>query len=300
MADKKDMDANYSFLDKIFRLSIGEMADFTNAFYEGDFSLPLDQAQRRKHNFIKDALRIDEKSRVLDMGCGWGPFLNYLREISVQGIGVTLSDGQARSCRKNGLDVHMMDMREITKDTFGSFDAVTCLGAVEHLCSVPEWQAGKQEEVYRNFFKTVYNLLPPGGRFYVQTMTFGRNMIPYSDFNIDADKTSDEYIIALMEIAQPGSWLPESIDQVIGASKGMFKVIDKINGRLDYIETITQWKKRFRRFQLEKYLIFLSLIPRFLKDPEFRYQYDILVQDPNKKCFERELMDHYRLVFERV
>lgn len=294
------MDANYTFLDKIFRLSIGEMADFTNAFYEGDFSIPLEKAQRKKHKFVQEALRITDKSKVLDMGCGWGPFLNYLREVGANGIGVTLSDGQARSCQKHGLNVHMMDMRTITPDTFGTFDAVACLGAVEHLCSVPEWQAGKQDEVYRNFFKTVYNLLPSGGRFYIQTMSFGKNMIPYSEFDIHADKSTDEYIIALMEIAQPGSWLPESIDQVIKASDGMFKLVQKINGRLDYIETITQWKKRFRRFQLQKYAIFMSLIPRFIKDPEFRYQYDILVQDPNKKCFERELMDHNRLVFERV
>ena len=46
MADQKDLEFTYSLIDKIFRLSLGEMADFSGAKYDGDFSLTLEQAQR--------------------------------------------------------------------------------------------------------------------------------------------------------------------------------------------------------------------------------------------------------------
>ena len=35
-----------------------------------------------------------------------------------------------------------------------------------------------KSKIYRDLFARVSSLLPPGGRFYLQTMVFGRNMIP--------------------------------------------------------------------------------------------------------------------------
>jgi len=88
MADKKDMDFTYTTIDKIFRLSMGETGDYSGAKYDGDFSLTLEEAQRRKHQFIADSLNIHKESKVLDMACGWGPFLKYLvRERGVHGVG---------------------------------------------------------------------------------------------------------------------------------------------------------------------------------------------------------------------
>ena len=72
MADRNDIDDSYTTMDNIWRKSIGEMADFTGAKYDGDFSLSLEEAQRRKHEFIAQHLNIKAGSKVLDMGCGAG------------------------------------------------------------------------------------------------------------------------------------------------------------------------------------------------------------------------------------
>ena len=79
----------------------------------------------------------------------------------------------------------------------------------------------------------------------------------------------------------------------------MFKLISQSSGRLDYIETIKQWRRKFRKFNLNKYWLYLLLIPKFMTSREFRYQVAIFRISPNKICFEREIMDHYRLVFEK-
>jgi cyclopropane-fatty-acyl-phospholipid synthase len=79
-----------------------------------------------------------------------------------------------------------------------------------------------------------------------------------------------------------------------------FKLISQSSGRLDYIETIGQWRKRFRKFNLEKYLLYLSLLPKYLIDKELRNQIEVFRISPNRVCFELEVMDHYRLVFEKV
>ena len=75
MADRKDLDFTYSLIDRIFRLSLGELADFSGAKYDGDFSLTLEEAQRRKHDYIAEQIGIGPGRRVLDLGCGWGPLL---------------------------------------------------------------------------------------------------------------------------------------------------------------------------------------------------------------------------------
>ena len=152
MADQKDLEFTYSLIDKIFRLSLGEMADFSGAKYDGDFSLTLEQAQRRKHEYVAAQIGIDPGRRVLDLGCGWGPLLNFIRGRGANGIGVTLSSAQAEACRHNGLDARIEDARAVDRDTFGDFDALASLGAFEHFCSVEEFWAGRQDEIYADLF----------------------------------------------------------------------------------------------------------------------------------------------------
>src|SRR5471032_1161223 len=135
MADRDDLDFTYSLTDRVFRLSMGELADFSGAKYDGDFSLSLEQAQRRKHEFVAEQIGIEEGRRVLDLGCGWGPLLHFIRARGAEGLGVTFSHAQQEACRRHGLYVHIYDARAVTRDSFGPFDAVASLGAFEHFCS---------------------------------------------------------------------------------------------------------------------------------------------------------------------
>ncbi|MCB0614353.1 MAG: class I SAM-dependent methyltransferase [Phaeodactylibacter sp.] len=301
MAEQRDLDFTYTTIDEIFRLSVGETGDYSGAKYDGDFSMSLEDAQRAKHQFIADSLHIKKGSKVLDMACGWGPFSRYIEEErGAESIGLTLSQGQADACQKNGLNILVKDCRYVKPEDFGMFDAITCIGGLEHFCSVEEWKAGKQEKVYRDFFQTLYNLLPKGGRFYMQTMTFSKNMVDFEELDVNAPKGSAAHVCALMVKEFPGSWLPYGPEMVIRNASPHFKLISQSSGRLDYIETIGQWRKKFRAFNLKKYGLYLSLLPRYIMDKEFRHQVEVFRISPNRVCFEKEIMDHYRLVFEKI
>jgi cyclopropane-fatty-acyl-phospholipid synthase len=63
MADRADIDFTYTLTDSIFRLSLGELADFSGAKYDGDFSLSLEQAQRRKHEYVAEQIGIEPGRR---------------------------------------------------------------------------------------------------------------------------------------------------------------------------------------------------------------------------------------------
>ena len=298
MANRSQIEFTYSLTDRIFRLSLGEMADFSGAKFDGDFSLTLEQAQRRKHEFIADQIGIERGRRILDLGSGWGPLLAFVRERGGEGVGLTLSSAQAAACRRNGLDARIGDARKLDRNELGAFDAVASLGAFEHFCSPEEHEAGRQDEIYRDLFERIASVLPDGGRLYLQTMVFGRNMIPLERVDIDAPRDSDEWYVALMREMFPGSFLPSGREQVVTAAEPSFKLVSAESGRLDYIETIRQWRARFAQPSLRKYLLKARLVPRWLTSAEFRLAFTSGVS-ANSACFERELLDHFRLVFER-
>src|ERR1700716_867157 len=132
MADRADLEFTYSLIDRIFRLSMGELADFSGAKYDGNFSLSLEEAQRRKHEYVAEQIGIGPGKRILDLGCGWGGLLNFIRNRGATGIGVTLSAAQVAACRRHGLDVEPLDARQVSRESLGRFDAVASLGGFEH------------------------------------------------------------------------------------------------------------------------------------------------------------------------
>jgi cyclopropane-fatty-acyl-phospholipid synthase len=303
VADRQDLDFTYSLTDRVFRLSMGELADFSGAKYDGDFSLSLADAQRRKHEYVAEQIRIGPGRRTLDLGCGWGGLLDFIRRRGGIGVGVTLSSAQLAACRRHGLAVYLCDAREISIKCFGGFDSVASLGAFEHFCSPGDFRDGRQEVIYRDLFSRVASLLPKGGRFYLQTMVFGRSMTPAAHVDIDAltakvlpPRDTDEWYLALMGRQFPGSWLPFGPEQVIRCADPHFGLVSSSSGRLDYIETIKRWNARIGARSLHKSLLKLTLAPRWLTNADFRLAFTSGVS-ANKVCFERELLDHYRMVF---
>jgi cyclopropane-fatty-acyl-phospholipid synthase len=297
VADRKDLDFTYSLTDRVFRLSMGELADFSGAKYDGDFSLTLEQAQQRKHEYVAEQIGIEPGRRVLDLGCGWGPLLDFIRRRGATGVGVTLSSAQAEACRRHGLDVHIQNALEVDRDTYGPFDAVASLGAFEHFASPEDREAGRQDEIYRRLFANIAGMLPEGGRLYLQTMVFGPDMIPLDEVSVDAPRGSDSWYLALMTYMFPGSLLPFGKEQVVRDAEPHFRLVSAESGRLDYLETIRQWRARFAQRSLRKTLLKARLVPRWLTSREFRLAFTSGVS-ANSVCFERRLLEHYRMVFE--
>ncbi len=281
---------------------MGELADFSGAKYDGDFSLSLEEAQRRKHEYVAEQIGIGPGTRLLDLGCGWGALLDFTRGRGGSGVGVTLSRAQLAACRRHGLDVHLRDARELSPDWFGQFDAVASLGAFEHFCAPEDFRAGRQDALYESLFRRIADVLPVGGRLYLQTMVYGQNMIPREEalaaLAALPPAHTDAWYLALLARQFPGSWLPSGREQIVSCASPHLELVSSSNGRLDYIETIEQWNARIGRRSLRKTWLKLQLVPRWITSVDFRLAFASGVS-ANRVCFERELLDHYRLVFEK-
>jgi cyclopropane-fatty-acyl-phospholipid synthase len=308
MACQQQIEETYDFMDEVFRLSFGDNADLTCALFDGDFSKNLAQAQHDKHNYIVEGICFQPGFRVLDVGCGFGPVLKVIKERGGQGVGLTLSRKQAQVCRRSRHEVYVKDWKAVTAATFGKFDAVVSVGAFEHFCSIEEYLAGRQELIYDRFFRLCHELLPAGGRLYLQTMMLGRNAPPCRSISWQAEPGSNEYIGAVASAFFPGSWLPAGEEQIVAVAAPYFKQISHNNGRLDYIHTIEEWSKVWNftwsnlRNPHRRWLRVAAvgkLVPRFAFDPDFRRRTEFLRRGYDKECFRRELIDHQRMVFER-
>ena len=72
---------------------------------------PLTAIERERFDFAVIANWIPPGERVLDLGCGDGKLLRYLRESKgVVGYGVEISHESVLGCIRNGVDVIQMNI----------------------------------------------------------------------------------------------------------------------------------------------------------------------------------------------
>lgn len=306
MATQTEIALTYDWMDELFRLSLGEMADISGAYYNGDYSKTLEQAQKDKHEWILNGIDFHAGLRVLDVGCGWGNMMNSVREKGGHALGLTLSPAQAESCKRNQLKVISKDWKTVGLEELGEFDAVISIGAFEHFCSIDEYLSGKQEQIYADFFKFCASHLPKRGRLYLQTMTWGKTVPdPETDADLSAAEGTDKKILARLKKFYPGSWLPTGKEQIVKSARPYFRLIDSNNGRRDYVHTLKEWRKAVDKCfthcmkKSYKWSIIAKLTLSFLKDRDFPYRIASYLYNDQRKVFERAIFDHYRMFFEK-
>ncbi len=285
----------------------GDFPDYTCALFKGDFGKSLQQAQEDKHEWIFEGLTLSEnlpRTRLLDIGCGWGPILNAVRKRAGSSVGLTLSSNQHAYCRERGLETYLEDYKALRNDEFGVFDGIVSLGAFEHFCSVEEMLAGKQEEIYRGFFRVCAERLPSGRRLYLQTMTWGKDIPDPRTFSLDAPADTPEAILARLEFVYPGSWLPNGLEQIVECASEHFDFVESNNGRLDYIETIRRWNAAMRNLWKPHLLPRAAwhgakFAYRVLTDHASRIQWKSIRCGDNSACFERKNLSPERIFFKR-
>ena len=139
MASQKEIEQIYDIFSKSLRLNLGEHFDFTCAFYNGDYSKTLEQAQENKHEYILKNIKFKKEMRVLDIGCGWGPMLKVIEEKGGKAVGITLSSDQVEVLKRYGLEVYLKDWKEMKPGEFGKYDGIVSVGAFEHFSSPKEY-----------------------------------------------------------------------------------------------------------------------------------------------------------------
>ncbi len=288
----------YRFMAPMVRSALSPR-DITCAMFKGDFRLSLSQGEQRKHAYVLDELRITEDSLFLDVGFGWGSLLEAARERGAKAVGVNKETGQVRFARSLGLNVVEGSYRDfLTVNNPVQFDGISCVEAMEHFCGPEDYVAGEQDAIYGDFFARAAEHLVDGGRMYHQSMVLGKDVPRFDDISTDAPPFSREYIAAKVMEFYPGSWPPESVDQIIRAAAPYFDVLEVDNGTADYIETMKRWSELWRP-NTRTILPILSLAAKALLDPNIRKRIGLLRQGYNRQCFEKGVLELSRILFQK-
>ena len=213
---------HYDLGNDLFTAMLDRRLVYSCAYWQG--AADLDQAQEAKLELIARKLNLRPGMRVLDIGCGWGSFLQYAAETrGVSGVGITLSKDQydlgRTMCRGLPIELRVQDYREFSG---GPFDAVVSIGMFEHV--------GYKN--YRAFMQAVRRHLKPEGLLLLHTI--GSNVS-----RIDVDEWIDRNIF-------PAGMLP-SARQVSEAAEGLFVLEDWHNFGADYDRTLMAWFENFQR-----------------------------------------------------
>jgi 2-polyprenyl-3-methyl-5-hydroxy-6-metoxy-1,4-benzoquinol methylase len=110
--------------------------------------------------YLRGWLPSDKTARILDVGCGSGNLLRYLKNLGYQSLhGVDISPEQVALARQVASDVVQGNVFDYLDSASGQFDLIIGLDLVEHF---------DKDEVLR-FLAACRQALRPGGRIILQT-----------------------------------------------------------------------------------------------------------------------------------
>lgn len=181
----------------------------------------LDEAQDAKLDLICRKLELKPGMRILDIGCGWGSFMQYAAEhYGVECVGLTISEEQVRlgreRCRHLPVEFRLQDYREVDE----RFDAIVSVGMFEHV--------GRKN--HRTFLETVNRCLSDDGLCLLHTIGKNRR-------SSTPDPWIDKYIF-------PNGDLP-ALGQISDAAEDLVIIEDMHNFGAHYDLTLMAWHNNF-------------------------------------------------------
>jgi cyclopropane-fatty-acyl-phospholipid synthase len=252
---RKNIHAHYDLGNEFYRLWLDPTMNYSSAWFEGDRSGDLVQAQWAKVRRSLAECDVKPGDRVLEIGCGWGALAeSAARDFGAHVTGVTLSTEQLAWAQSRlasaGLagDLRYQDYREIND---GPFDAVASIEMFEAV----------GREYWPSYFTALKSQLKRGGKACIQSITI-------------RDDLFERYVRSTDFIQQyifPGGLLPSPSAFRAAAAAAGLRVVNELDFGLDYAETLHRWRESFQG--AESPVRKLGFDTRFMRTWEFYLGY---------------------------
>ena len=220
---------HYDLGNDFFSFWLDKTLTYSSAIYENTND-DLETAQKNKYQKLIDLLQINERDKILEIGCGWGGFSEYLaKKYNVIIDCITISKKQyeytKKRISKNGLNnkvkVFFLDYRDL-KDKYDKIASIEMIEAVG-------------DKYLNNYFRTIKNSLKVGGKAAIQGITI-------KDKLFQRYKNNEDFI---QKYIFPGGFLP-SLNQIKQITKNNQLNLEKINSySSDYAKTLSTWRNNF-------------------------------------------------------
>lgn len=206
-----------------------ETMSYTAAHY-AEPNESLGSAQQTKLEGHAKAIHAKDAKRVLDIGCGWGGFLNHVNKTyGAEAVGLTLSPQQKTWVEEYHPEVSCRLESWVDHEPELPYDGIVSIEAFEAFAR-PSLNEAEKIGVYREFFKRCHQWLKPDGRLSLQMIPYG-NALP------------EEFDPFIAQDIFPESNFPRLVE-VAAAFEYLFEVVSIENNREDYIKTLQEWRRR--------------------------------------------------------
>jgi len=220
---------HYDLGNEFFSNWLDKTLTYSSAIYQNNDD-DLETAQKNKYQKLIDLLHLKDGNKILEIGCGWGGFSEYLaKRHNVIIDCITISKKQYEYTKqrifKNGLNnkvnVMFLDYRDLTD----KYDKVASIEMIEAV----------GEKYLDQYFRKIKNSLQSNGRAAIQGITIRDDLF-------DRYRTGEDFI---QKYIFPGGFLPSSSYIKRLAEKNQLR-LETINSYSnDYAKTLSTWKGNF-------------------------------------------------------
>ena len=220
---------HYDLGNNFFSKWLDKTLTYSSAVYENEND-SLEIAQKNKYQKLINLLNVKNGNRVLEIGCGWGGFSEYLaKNYNVSIDCITISKKQFEFTKKRisdaGLDNKVNVMFLDYRDLQDKYDKIVSIEMIE---AVGENYLGK-------YFETIKKSLNKDGSAALQGITIRDDLF-------DRYKRSEDFI---QKYIFPGGFLPSVNLMKTLIKKNKLNLI-KVNFYPDdYARTLANWRTNF-------------------------------------------------------
>jgi cyclopropane-fatty-acyl-phospholipid synthase len=208
-----DQDFYLAFLDKKHRC-------YSQAVFEYGTER-LEDAMTRKLDYALQVTDLQPGQHVLDIGGGWGAFVEYAGQRDIRVTSLTLSKESEvfinNIIQKQQLPCEVMRQHLYEHEAGEKYDAIVNMGVTEHLTD------------YATTLKKYGELIKPGGRIYLDA---------------SASRTKFGFHSFIYRYIYPGNYSPVCLHEYLQKLANTdFQLMEVINDRHNYFLTALSWAK---------------------------------------------------------
>ena len=228
---KENIAKHYDLGNNFFSLWLDETLTYSSAIFD-DKNKILSDAQNNKYQKLINLIQPNNGDKVLEIGCGWGGFAEYLgKNYQVKLDCITISKKQFEFAKERihncGLNEKVNIEIKDYRDLKGKYNSIASIEMIEAV----------GQNYLESYFKTIKNNLSDGGKAAIQAITI-------DDSLFDRYKNKQDFI---QKYIFPGGFLPNknTINKLV--SNHGLNVNSYISYADHYADTLAIWRNEFNK-----------------------------------------------------